>query len=529
LYHARTHHVASRDRLSSLQEHCHAIFPLVAAWYSVLVVGVAHVGASGHVHMVAPALLLATIAGLLGWLLSGVATRDADRRTILAVGFVAWFAAYGAAARPLLEMGASPRIAFVIMAALAVAFTVLVRRMGAVVVPIARLVRVAVVIVLAFPLFSFAALQVRAYAADDAPGPDMVMEPPPPGSPSIFLIVLDKYTGSRSLLANYGFDNGGFEDRLRSHGLVVPRPARSNYPHTWMTLTSMLNWTLLDDLLGAPDRLTAERINAAIADGRTTRFLKERGYEYVFLPSPYYATAASALADRQLPEPVRRGPNIAAAWMLSSAAYALPGALGGRVRLPGLFPYAAESAADFEAKFEILARLAEEPGGRFVFAHLLLPHEPYIFDEACGHRDPWWPPTDYVPDQGPIRAAYTAQILCLNRKLEELVDQILAASTVPPIIILQADHGHGMIALDPLRGDQLPLDQMEAWQVEERTDVFAAYYLPDGGHEVIYDSITPVNVLPAILNHYFDTAIPLNEDAVFWARLHPPLEVTRIR
>jgi hypothetical protein len=529
VYRARTHDVASRDKQSSLAENRHAVFPLLAAWYSVLVLAVAHVGASGHVHMVAPALLFATIVGLLGWLLSGLATRDPDRRTILAVGFVAWFVAYGALARPLLDMGASPRLAFGIMAAFAFAFAVLVRRMGAVVTSIARFVRVAVVIVLAFPLFSFASFQVRKHTADDAPEHGVVVDPPPPGAPSIFLIVLDKYTGSRSLRANYGFDNGGFEDRLRNRGFVVPRAARSNYPHTWMTLASMLNWTFLSDLLETPERLTAERIKAAIADGRTTRFLKERGYEFVFMPSPYYATASSALADRQIPEPARRGTNITSAWMLSSAAYALPGVLGGRVRLRGLFPYAAELAADFAAKFEILARLAEEPGARFVFAHLLLPHEPYIFDEECGHRDPWWPPTDYVPDQGPIRAAYTAQIRCLNRKLEELVDQILAASTVPPIIILQADHGHGMIALDPLRGDQLPLDQLEAWQVEERTDVFAAYYLPDGGHDVIYDSITPVNVLPEVLNYYFDAGIPLNEDAIFWARLHPPFELTRIQ
>jgi hypothetical protein len=100
---------------------------------------------------------------------------------------------------------------------------------------------------------------------------------------------------------------------------------------------------------------------------------------------------------------------------------------------------------------------------------------------------------------------------------------------VPPIILLQSDHGHGMMAVNPMRGEQLPLDRLDPSQILERTDVFAAYHLPAGGHSVIYDSITPVNLLPAIFNHYFDADIPMNEDAVFWAKLHPPFEVTRIR
>jgi hypothetical protein len=193
------------------------------------------------------------------------------------------------------------------------------------------------------------------------------------------------------------------------------------------------------------------------------------------------------------------------------------------------FPYPVESASDFEAKFDVLAQLAGEPASLFVFAHLLLPHEPYIFDADCGHREPYWPPTDYVADQRPIRDAYTAQIRCLNAKLDEVVTRILEASPTPPIILLQSDHGHGMMAVNPMRGDQLPQHHLDPAQITERTDIFAAYHLPHGGQSVIYDSITPINVLPAIFNYYFDAGIPLKEDAIYWARLHPPFEISRIR
>jgi hypothetical protein len=510
----------------------YGVFPLLAAWYSVLSLAAGNLRVAGHVQQLGPALMLATIVGLLGWLLSGLVTRDVDRRTLLGIAFVVWFTGYGSLVRPLRDIGVSPRMAFVVTLALLAGLGMLVLRAGPAVRDVGRFMRATVLIVLIFPLYSFTSVHLRDRAAARAPAANIgaangvaLAE-----GPSIFLIVLDKYTGSRSLLKNYGFDNSGFEERLRAHGFVVPRAARSNYPHTWMSLASMLNWSFLDEIYGDIPLGSVEALNREIEDNRTWRFLRDRGYEFVFLPSTFHSTQSNSFADRQIPEPARRGANVAAAWMASSAAFVVPAGLGGRGRLPGMrFPYPVETPADFEMKFELLPRLAAEPGPRFVFAHLLLPHEPYIFYEDCAHREPYWPPTDYVEDQRAIRDAYTAQLQCLNAMLEELVAGILDASENAPIILLQADHGHGMMALNPMRGDQLPQQRLDPGQIDERTDIFAAYHLPHGGQWVIYDTITPINVLPAIFNYYFDADIPLNEDAVYWARLHPPFEITRIR
>jgi hypothetical protein len=46
---------------------------------------------------------------------------------------------------------------------------------------------------------------------------------------------------------------------------------------------------------------------------------------------------------------------------------------------------------------------------------------------------------------------------------------------------------------------------------------------------MVADSITPINLLPTVLNYYFDAGIPLQENAVYWARLLPPFDVTRLR
>jgi hypothetical protein len=520
-----------------LHENRYALFPVLAAWFSVLSLAAANLGGTGHVEQFGSTLLLATAVGLLAWLFSGVLTRDGDRRTLISLVFIAWFAGYSIVATPLEKVGFAPLLTFVtILAVLLALVAVLVRTTAELSAP-ARLARTTTVIVLVFPVFTFLSVFAGRWSAARAQD-DVYAEARPrasAGSPNVFFIVVDKYSGSRSLLENHGFDNRPFEDRMRSRGFVVPRESRSNYPHTWMSLASILNWTFLDELLDGSTASPLQTLFRAIEDNRAARFFMEQGYEFVFLPTTFSATRSNPFADRQLPQVRRRsGVNVGAAWLDASAAGRagiwMSGPLVDMLPAGGSrFPYPIETAEEIEAKFDLLADLAAEPGTRFVFAHLLVPHEPYLFHADCSHRPPFWPPTDYVADQEPIRQAYLEQLQCVNRMIENLVDRILETSEVPPILLIQSDHGHAMMAVNPLRGEQLPLDQLGASQVNERTDIFAAYYLPSGGDTVIYDSITPINLLPSVLNHYFDAGIPLQEDAVFWARLHPPFEFTRLR
>jgi hypothetical protein len=81
----------------------------------------------------------------------------------------------------------------------------------------------------------------------------------------------------------------------------------------------------------------------------------------------------------------------------------------------------------------------------------------------------------------------------------------------------------------PSRGSQPPRERLEPAQVSERMDAFAAYHLPGGGAAALYDGMTVVNLVPAVLNHYLKAGIPLQEDRVFWATLHPPFDLERLR
>jgi hypothetical protein len=52
-------------------------------------------------------------------------------------------------------------------------------------------------------------------------------------------------------------------------------------------------------------------------------------------------------------------------------------------------------------------------------------------------------------------------------------------------------------------------------QARERFGAFGAFFLPDGGAGQLADSVTLVNVVPTVLNYYFDAAIPLAPDKLY--------------
>jgi hypothetical protein len=186
--------------------------------------------------------------------------------------------------------------------------------------------------------------------------------------------------------------------------------------------------------------------------------------------------------------------------------------------------YVPEPASLLDWKFEELRQLADTSGPKFVFAHLLVPHEPFIYNADCSHREPLWPTTRHDKNDPEARTAYVNQIRCVNAKLLTVTRAIIARSQSPPIVILQADHGNGR--LDASLGSA---DEAGAARVAERVEPFAAYYLPGNPSGVVYDSITPVNVLPRIFNYYFGAGIPLQPDETYWSSALRPFDFTKVR
>jgi len=183
-----------------------------------------------------------------------------------------------------------------------------------------------------------------------------------------------------------------------------------------------------------------------------------------------------------------------------------------------------ESAASLDWKFATIPTLLQGDRPVFLFAHLTVPHEPYVYDANCGHRPPYWPTTDEGREAVAVTAAYVAQIQCVNRKLETLVREVLADSTRPSLILLQSDHGHGRLGRDlPMLSEATP------GQVDARSDIFAAYRLPGASPGLMFDSVGPVNAMRAVMRSYFGLDLPPLPEATYWSSGSRPYDLTRVR
>jgi hypothetical protein len=318
---------------------------------------------------------------------------------------------------------------------------------------------------------------------------------PPPSPRNIFYLLLDDYGGARALKDLLGFDNTPFRDALRSRGFYVPDHPTTNYPRTLLSLGSSLNLDYVQALLprqpaGSTD-LTP--LNDLLQRTAVPQYLKARGYRYLHLGSWWAPTATDPEADQ----------NISLTSTMEEAAASL--------HVPFPEPSAGENRGGFVFvrhqyfrtlyQFQQLTRLAAAPpssGLTFVFAHILMPHRPFLLDAAGRFRDPL---TSGVSEA----RSYTDQIQAVNRKILALIDELQAVpADQRPVIILQSDEGFFTGITEGTNVSDSDLEQ--------HFGILAAYSFPGVTRTGLYPTITPVNVFRLLFDDYFDARLPLLPD-----------------
>lgn len=333
----------------------------------------------------------------------------------------------------------------------------------------------------------------------------------------VYVVVLDEYAGAAVLRERFGYDNTPFEDSLRALGFRVPAVVRSNYPITLLSVPSLLNFAQLRPFADEVDHdfQVSTPIRHVIDHNRAARFLKGRGYRYVFFGSSWFAaTLGSDEAD------VRFGadPDAGTAGALYASdfrRYFVPRTslwlLAGRFRSP-----AEVDAAHAARTFAGLRAVAGGARPTFAFAHVLLPHPPWVVDSACRPLRSGSRPTDGWDGSAAAGTMYVAQVRCVNAQVLATVRAILARPGPRPVIVLQGDHGSESLNRAP-RDGVLPTAEQNA----ERYRAFGAYYLPDGGGAALPDTVSVVNVLRYVFAEYFGADLPPVPDAMYYAYWRP--------
>jgi hypothetical protein len=321
-----------------------------------------------------------------------------------------------------------------------------------------------------------------------------------PGSPDVYFIILDQYTSSDVLAEFFDLDNSVFLAELEDMGFYVAACANSNYPHTSLSLMGTLNYDYVSDLGDefSPRAKDREPAWQMIKSSRVKRDFETLGYQTISFESGY-DWAEMESADFFYTLSSSKINNFEALLLQNSATY-LPMALGyfQEFRLD-------DNERKRELIFFVLDQLKEVPslpGKKFVFAHLVIPHPPFVFgpDGDLLVIEPFREGDEVGYRRKDFREGYRNQAIFINSVITGVLRQIIEESPQPPVIILQGDHG-------PITIDD-----------NARTKILSAYLFPEPKPS-LSPELTPVNNFRMIFRTYFNArSLPNLADKSYFFR-----------
>ncbi len=202
----------------------------------------------------------------------------------------------------------------------------------------------------------------------------------PENMPDVYFILLDKYGRSDALEDFFDYDNIDFIEGLEDLGFWLADCSRSNYAFTVMSLSSELNMDYVNNLTDTPDLKTT---SALIQNNKVFQAFEEVGYTTIAFNMGYSwgNMKGSDYYFASYPEDIDT-------WEMDPFELMYLNSTLGRL----LFTQSTELGAqvtqtDIERKaartnliLDVLPKVHELDGPKFVYAHIINPHPPYVFN-----------------------------------------------------------------------------------------------------------------------------------------------------
>jgi hypothetical protein len=235
------------------------------------------------------------------------------------------------------------------------------------------------------------------------------------------------------------------------------------------------------------------------------RQFKALGYRYYHVGSWWSPNATDVAADVNLNY---NGPSDFVATLYDETA--VP-ALIKRFHLPDPLGNSRDRAYNHAIYgLSALAGLRDQPGPKFVFGHILLPHPPAIFDRD-GRFIPFAEERELTAKEQLHR-----QLDYTNTRIREIVGGLLSLPEAErPIIILQADEGPESVIYNQTRNTTFDWDEASDEFVETKYGILNSWYVPGGEDLGLYPTQTSINTFRILFSRYFGLDYPLLPDRVY--------------
>ena len=368
------------------------------------------------------------------------------------------------------------------------------------------------VFLIAFPLFNFAVYGFSSWQenqTDSGNTQDISRalsdaRPAAENPPDVYYIILDGYGRSDVLRRELNFDNTSFLDRLRDEGFYIAQCSQSNYGMTALSLSSSLNMNYITSL---GEEFTAENTNRyeplwrLIKSSATEATFRKMGYHTVAFETGYDWTEFRN-ADYFFAAPKQGLSGFESLVLRDSAAVIFDDL--------GVFDSIHFTPEDQKRNLILyvldkMKSLPDIPGPKFVFIHLVIPHQPFVFGpngeplvvaQRTLNADKYYSETDYL-------RGYGNQVRFISSQIPDLMKSIIEDSSTPPLIIIQGDHGPAQL------------------EKENRMGILNAYYFPER-KDALYSTITPVNTFRLVFNTFFGTDLELLPDTSYYSKYSKP-------
>jgi hypothetical protein len=332
----------------------------------------------------------------------------------------------------------------------------------------------------------------------------------PKDPPDVYYIILDTYTRGDVLKDKLGYDNAPFLNALAAEGFYIAGCSRSNYAETSLSLSSSLNMTYLDklDIDMRPGTTELGKLHRYIQYNQVRADLEAIGYktvafenEYIWLQISdadiYLKPGSHSLLIQQLIPFESLFLRGTAAVILLDAQTIWARSLTTQI----VSPYS-EHIAQQLFLLDSMETIAQIPGPKFVYAHVLIPHSPFVFaaDGSIQTDILYFSNSGRAADEEHYRQGYINGVQYVNSRIIQIVRNILRQSKTPPIIIIQGDTGDDI----------------------SRMSILNAYYLPGGNYSNLYPSITPVNTFRVVFNTLYGTNYEMLDDVSYFSVYDDP-------
>ena len=343
--------------------------------------------------------------------------------------------------------------------------------------------------------------------------------------PDFYFIIMDAYARGDVLESRFDLNNTQFLSWLESKGFFVASSSHSNYAWTHLSLGSTLNAEYLQSLIPGEvkenfpeDHLDRFQYyqhligSRFIRNSRVYRFFSSLEYHLVSNYWPY----KSVRKEQNSLSVALFGPLNKLEHLLLKNSIFRPvfskSQRNNTLKKLGVWKY-----DNITEQLDSLVSFTQHDSPKFVFQHIISPHEPFCFDSDGGpvSMHPHYDFTDWIDKYSVpgykdwFKENYPKNIAGLNHHLKLAIQNILEASQGNAIIILQSDHGSAL-GLNPL--------SLEQSDLVERFGILNAIFLPAKyERNSLIGTMSSVNTFPIILNNVFNLDLPLQKDRAYYS------------